>query len=103
VSWYLALVLAAAGTYAVRLASIHTFGTHAPSARTSRSLQLLALGVLAGVAVSSVPMADGRPAPSLATATALGAAVVAARLSRNVALVVVVSVVAHFIVAVALG
>jgi branched-subunit amino acid transport protein len=102
-SWYLALALAASGTYAVRVASIHAFGRRDLPARTERGLQLAALAVLAALSVSSVPIAPGESLPSVAVGSAVVAAIVAARHIRNIAVIPAIAMATHMIVETVLG
>jgi branched-subunit amino acid transport protein len=93
VSGFVALIITAAGTFAIRTGSVQAFQERAMSPVVTRVLRHAALAILASLAVSSLPSAAGGiEAPSL---VGLVATVVAARRFSNLAVVMAVGIAAY--------
>jgi branched-subunit amino acid transport protein len=98
-----ALVVAAVGTYVLRFSSVHIGANRALPAEIDTALRYAALAILASLVIAGLPdNGESTPIADPATACGLIAGVVAARLVRNVAATIAISI-AVYAVAGALG
>jgi branched-subunit amino acid transport protein len=95
----LALVLAAAGTYGLRIASVHVAGRGPLSARTQAGLRGAALALIVALAVIDLPRAAGsRLGVTPAVLVGVVTAALVARRKGNLAVVVLAAMAAHELV-----
>ncbi|MDY7100711.1 MAG: AzlD domain-containing protein [Actinomycetota bacterium] len=85
------LLVASLATYAIRLAAVVAVGAKPLPARVERALRHAAVAVLASFVMSGFVGRDGVGALTAAAALASVAAVVVARLTRNITLAVLVA------------
>lgn len=95
-SWAAALVLASAGTFAIRFASSAGLGALQLSVRGQRILRHAAIGILAAMAVSTLPAdATGSAIPSVVALAATGLALTR---TKNLAVAMAVGVAGYWMV-----
>jgi branched-subunit amino acid transport protein len=101
-TWLLALALASAGTYSLRLGSTRLVGERGLPSAAERMLRFAAVGLMSTLVISNLPD-EGIRGLSLATVCGLTAGVVTARLRPNTTLVTLVAVVTYGTVGVLIG
>ena len=95
---YLAVLLAAAGSYALRIGSVYVAGRRRLTPRAEAGLRHAALAMLVALAAMGIPRSGGGLAVTPPVAVAVAAAVVVAHRKGNLVIVVVAAMVAHEVV-----
>jgi len=98
VTAYLAVLLAAAGSYALRIGSVHLAGRRHLTARVEAGLRHAALAMLVALAAIGIPRSGGGLGVTPPVAVAVAAAVVVAHRKGDLVIVVVAAMVAHEVV-----
>ena len=86
------LLVATAGTYLTRYASVRSFSNRSLDARVAAVLRHAALGIMASLVIASLPAGDGAPLTDVAALAGLGVGIVASRRLTNVSVVVALGV-----------
>lgn len=92
------LCLAAVGTYAMRLGSVRLFGSRPVPTVPARLLRHAALGIMASLAVASLPGSASAGGVTAAGVAGVAAVVVAARRSTDITVIMAVGVAAYALV-----